>query len=251
MRDGLPLTDADRADWLDRLAAELRLQAGGAVLTCSALKASYRERLRSASSGLRLAWLDLDPASAEERVPQRAAHFFPKGLVASQFEALESPAGEPGVLRLDALLPPEAIAEHVVRWTAEHDASCAPAQDETTMKARKRPCIALIAHNLMKDRMVALAQEFRVVLARYSLVATGTMGACLRSEVGLEVECLLSGPRRLPPTARDGAPPRSGAQRAGLHESRPRLGGLGLKLPGSQGRPRGMHNCHPCSSTPK
>ena len=120
MRDGLALTDADRADWLDRLGAELRLQPGGAVLTCSALKATYREQLRSASPGLRFAWLDLDPASAEERVAQRAAHFFPKSLVASQFEALESPLHEPGVLRLDALLPPEAIAEHVVRWTAEH-----------------------------------------------------------------------------------------------------------------------------------
>ena len=120
MRDGLALTDADRADWLDRLGSELRLQPGGVVLTCSALKATYRDWLRSASPGLRFAWLDLDPASAEERVAQRAAHFFPKGLVASQFEALESPLHEPGVLRLDALLPPEAIAEHVVRWTAEH-----------------------------------------------------------------------------------------------------------------------------------
>ena len=132
MRDGLPLTDADRADWLDHLGAELRLQPGGAVLTCSALKASYRDRLRSASPGLRFAWLDLDPASAEERVAQRAAHFFPKGLVASQFEALESPLDEPGVLRLDALLPLDAIAEHVVRWTAEQDARSTSAQDETT-----------------------------------------------------------------------------------------------------------------------
>ena len=119
MRDGLALTDANRADWLDRLGVELRLQPGGAVLTCSALKASYRDRLRSASPGLRFAWLDLDPASAEERVAQRAAHFFPKGLVASQFKALESPLDEPGVIRLDALLPLDEIAEHVVRWTAE------------------------------------------------------------------------------------------------------------------------------------
>ena len=132
MRDGLPLTDADRADWLDHLGAELRLQPGGAVLTCSALKASYRDRLRSASPGLRFAWLDLDPASAEERVAQRAAHFFPKGLVASQFKALESPLDEPGVIRLDALLPLDEIAEHVVRWTAEQDARCASAQDKTT-----------------------------------------------------------------------------------------------------------------------
>ena len=123
MRDGIALTDADRADWLDRLGAELRQRPGGAVLTCSALKASYRDRLRSCSPGLRFAWLDLDPPSAEVRVAQRAAHFFPKGLVATQFEALESPLGETGVLRLDALLPPEALAECVVRWTVEGNAS--------------------------------------------------------------------------------------------------------------------------------
>ena len=47
MRDGIPLTDADRADWLDRLGAELKLRPDGAVLTCSALKVSYRDRLRA------------------------------------------------------------------------------------------------------------------------------------------------------------------------------------------------------------
>ena len=116
MRGGIPLTDADRADWLDRLGAELQRRPGGAVLTCSALKASYRDRLRAAAPGLRFAWLDLDAASAEARVGQRASHFFPPGLVATQFEALESPECEPGVLRLDALLPPEAIADRVVLW---------------------------------------------------------------------------------------------------------------------------------------
>ena len=55
-------------------------------------------------------------------------------------------------------------------------------------------CIALIAHDRMKDRMVALAQEFRDVLARHPLVATGATGTRLRNEVGLDVECLLSGP---------------------------------------------------------
>jgi len=121
MRDGIPLTDAHRADWLDRLGVELGLRPHGAVLTCSALKASYRDRLRAAAPGLCFAWLDLDPASAEARVAQRSAHFFPAGLVATQFDALESPLGEPGVLRLDALLPPEALAEHVVRWITGAD----------------------------------------------------------------------------------------------------------------------------------
>jgi gluconokinase len=116
MREGVPLTDAHRADWLDRLGAELGLRPGGAVLTCSALKASYRDRLRAAAPGLRFAWLDLDAASAQARVAQRSAHFFPAGLVATQFDALEPPLNEPGVLRLDALLPPQAIAERIVRW---------------------------------------------------------------------------------------------------------------------------------------
>src|SRR4051812_48526041 len=52
MRQGLPLTDADRADWLRRLGTELAQHAGGAVLTCSALKASYRDALRAAVPGL-------------------------------------------------------------------------------------------------------------------------------------------------------------------------------------------------------
>ena len=123
MREGIALTDAHRADWLDRLGTELRLRPDGAVLTCSALKASYRDRLRRAAPGLRFAWLDLDRAAAEARVAQRAFHFFPAGLVATQFEALEPPLAEPGVLRVDALLPPEAIAEAVVRWTRDGDAN--------------------------------------------------------------------------------------------------------------------------------
>ena len=49
---------------------------------------------------------------------QRPAHFFPAGLVATQFEALEAPVNEPGVLRLNALLSPALIAEQVVRWAA-------------------------------------------------------------------------------------------------------------------------------------
>ena len=116
MRDGVPLTDAHRADWLDRLGMELALRPGGAVLTCSALKAAYRDRLRAASPGLRFAWLDLDAVAAQARVEQRPGHFFPSGLVATQFEALEPPRGEPGVLRLDALLEPQAIARRVVVW---------------------------------------------------------------------------------------------------------------------------------------
>ncbi len=125
MQAGTPLTDADRADWLDSLGAELARRPGGAVLTCSALKRSYRDRLRAASPGLRFAWLDLDRQAAAARVAQRPGHFFPAGLVDTQFEALEAPLHEPGVLRVDALLPPESIAGQVVDWIGDRDRAAA------------------------------------------------------------------------------------------------------------------------------
>jgi gluconokinase len=118
MREGIALTDAQRAGWLDRLAAELQARPAGMVLTCSALKAAYRDRLRAAAPGLRFAWLDLDARAAQARVAQRPGHFFPASLVATQYDALEPPWREPGVLRLDALQPLEALAAQVTAWLA-------------------------------------------------------------------------------------------------------------------------------------
>ncbi|MGM9491924.1 methylglyoxal synthase [Ideonella sp. YS5] len=57
-----------------------------------------------------------------------------------------------------------------------------------------RPRVALIAHDHKKDDMVRLAREFRDALAGCTLMATGTTGGRLKNEVGLQVECLLSGP---------------------------------------------------------
>ena len=63
------------------------------------------------------------------------------------------------------------------------------------MQAHPHPlAIALIAHDRMKDAMVTLAREFRPLLERHRLMATGTTGNRLKDDVGLDVECLLSGP---------------------------------------------------------
>ena len=105
MQQGVALTDDDRAGWLAVLGQELSRHAAGAVLTCSALKRSYRERLRAAAPGLRFVHLALSQQDALDRVAGRAGHFYPPSLVASQFDALEDPAGEPGVILVDALLP--------------------------------------------------------------------------------------------------------------------------------------------------
>lgn len=68
----------------------------------------------------------------------------------------------------------------------------APIDDLPTEPARLR--LALIAHDGKKDEMVMLATEFAVFLRGCALVATGTTGARLAAEVGLEVERMLSGP---------------------------------------------------------
>jgi gluconokinase len=116
MRQGLPLEDEDRAGWLDQLAAELARHPAGAVLTCSALKHAYRERLRAAAPGLRFVHLQLTQQEALRRVQSRGGHFYPPSLVASQFEALEDPAGEPGVLGVDAALPLDAVTAQALVW---------------------------------------------------------------------------------------------------------------------------------------
>jgi gluconokinase len=121
MRAGVPLTDADRSGWLDALAHELVRRPRGAVLTCSALKRSYRDRLRSAVPRLRFVYLQIDREAARQRVAPRAAeHFFPASLVDSQFETLEPPTGEPGVLTVGAQEPVAVLREQVQDWLAQH-----------------------------------------------------------------------------------------------------------------------------------
>lgn len=117
MARGIALTDADRAGWLERLGQALQARPGGTVLTCSALKRSYRDLLRFASPGLRFVFLDIDREEAARRVAARASsHFFSSALVDSQFETLESPVGEPGVLRVDATLPLPELEARVRAW---------------------------------------------------------------------------------------------------------------------------------------
>ncbi len=104
MQTGTALNDGDRADWLLELGGMLaKHHNSGAVMTCSALRKSYRDQLRVAAPRVRFVWLRIEQALALARVQQRASeHPFPPGLVASQFATLESPLGEPGVLAVDA-----------------------------------------------------------------------------------------------------------------------------------------------------
>ena len=120
MRAGIPLEDADRAAWLDRLVTEMLAHEGlpAPVLACSALRRSYRERLRAGIPGLRVAMLEVSPALAGQRVARRADHYMPAALVASQFATLELPLGEPLTLRLDGSRPPDALLAALAHWLA-------------------------------------------------------------------------------------------------------------------------------------
>lgn len=122
MQSGVPLTDADREGWLTTLCEQLRAHPNGVVLTCSALKQAYRERLRQADTDLRFVFMDIQREQALIRVAARAhAHIFPATLVDSQFATLESPTGEPGVLRVDALAPLNQLQAEVTTWLAHKE----------------------------------------------------------------------------------------------------------------------------------
>ncbi len=117
MRAGIPLTDTDRQGWLERLSDALSLAQPGGVLACSALKRSYRDRLRAASPGLRFVFLDISRELSLQRVAARSAqHLFPVSLVDSQFAALETPADEEGVVTVGAAAPPGQQLAQVLAW---------------------------------------------------------------------------------------------------------------------------------------
>ncbi|MFZ6050315.1 gluconokinase [Pseudomonas sp. CR3202] len=123
MSAGIPLSDDDRADWLNRLSDELRQAVAAGqrpVLTCSALKLRYRERLRAAVPGVGFVFLELTPEVAARRVADRPGHFMPATLIDSQFDALEPPLGEPLTLVLDATGDVEQLAETASRWWLDH-----------------------------------------------------------------------------------------------------------------------------------
>jgi gluconokinase len=103
MAAGLPLDDAMRAPWIERICAALdaeRARGRDAVLACSALRRRHRQRLREAGFRTRFLFLDGPRERIAGWLRERPDHFMPPGLLDSQFEALESPAGEADVVRV-------------------------------------------------------------------------------------------------------------------------------------------------------
>lgn len=95
MRSGLPLTDKDRLPWLEQCRDWLRNQAGqGGVLSCSALKRSYRDILRSSHVQLLFVFPDVPVAVLRERLRSRSGHFMKENLLESQIATFEPPTEE-------------------------------------------------------------------------------------------------------------------------------------------------------------
>lgn len=118
MTAGVPLTDADRADWLLALHKEIRdarLKGSALVLSCSALKRRYRDLLRSADPELRFAHLAGPRELIAARMSSRPDHYMPTTLLDSQLATLEPlQADEAGVV-LDIAQPPAQLVQQILR----------------------------------------------------------------------------------------------------------------------------------------
>lgn len=129
MSAGIPLTDADRWDWLTALReasiGELDRGSDGVVLTCSALKRKYRDVIRVApyftpNLHLHFIYLDAPEEVLLQRVSARKNHYMGANMVHSQFDILERPkADEIDVLTVDVTRPVEAVMDDALSRVVE------------------------------------------------------------------------------------------------------------------------------------
>lgn len=141
MRNGAPLTDADRAIWLDRVAAAIddwRARGKGGVISCSALKRSYRHIIIGDRLDVALVYLKGSYDLIHSRMAARHEHFMPVALLDSQFAILEEPAPDEHPIVVDIDATPAAIAAEIVRRL---DEVVIPAQRSASLD-RKKICFS-------------------------------------------------------------------------------------------------------------
>ena len=118
MQAGVPLTDDDRWPWLDAIGAWIDQEdAAGksAVVACSALRRSYRDRLRAGRPELRMFFLVVGHEADEARLSSRRGHFFPEKLLDSQFATLELPEPSEEVTLIPTTGTPDQTADEILR----------------------------------------------------------------------------------------------------------------------------------------
>ena len=117
MRAGQPLDDSDRAPWLAAVAAridEWRSRGENGVITCSALKRSYRKIIIDDRREVRLVYLSGSRELIAARMVQRHDHFMPASLLDSQFETLEPPGLEENAITVSVDAPLDKIVDRLV-----------------------------------------------------------------------------------------------------------------------------------------
>ena len=130
MRSGHPLDDGDRWPWLRSLAAWIgeHERAGRSVIvTCSALKRSYRDLLREGHPSVWFAHVRADPELIRERMERRTGHYMPASLLDSQVATLEPlQPDEPGAVVSGIAPPAEVAADVLTALSKERDVSLPP-----------------------------------------------------------------------------------------------------------------------------
>ena len=120
MAAGQPLTDADRGPWLAAVASWIdgEIEAGRhGVITCSALKRTYRNLLRRPQ--VLFVYLSVPQAELERRLQSRTGHYMPASLLASQLEALEPPGEDEAALTIAASNDPARNLQLITARLAE------------------------------------------------------------------------------------------------------------------------------------
>jgi gluconokinase len=117
MQAGVPLTDEDRWPWLRAIVAWMDERIAGndpAVITCSALKRSYRDQLLDGRPRARMVFLAPDREELARRLAARHGHFFPGQLLGSQFADLEPPQPGERVLTVTPAADPQTTADSII-----------------------------------------------------------------------------------------------------------------------------------------
>lgn len=117
MSRGIPLTDADRATWLQSLAArinEAKAAGVGLVISCSALKRSYRDILRADAPDVRFVFLKGPQDLIAQRLASRKRHYMPPSLLESQFNILEEPSPDEHAWVCDIDRSPQDLVDALV-----------------------------------------------------------------------------------------------------------------------------------------
>jgi carbohydrate kinase (thermoresistant glucokinase family) len=118
MYAGIPLTDADREPWLARVAAWIdaqRAKKQPGIITCSALKRSYRQIIIGDRPEARLVYLRGGRDLIAQRLAGRDGHFMPPSLLQSQIDTLEEPGPGEDPLTVDLGPPPDQMTGEIIR----------------------------------------------------------------------------------------------------------------------------------------